>query len=223
MSRPSLSRRRAFTLVELLVVIAIIGVLVALLLPAIKRCAQGGPPIPVYESAQANRRLDADHVIAMGTFPTGGNSPNQLIQDYTSGGTSSPGRPNGPNKQGLGWAYQILPYLEQGAVKNIVRQIDLQQATVPGYYCPSRRSAEKVQGATGLTVLMDYAAAHPMTYVCTGSPSSLPSSEKLDINKTVPFVGATSYAEAFRGFWCGSNGPPLPNGVYDGVIVRAPI
>ena len=81
-----------------------------------------------------------------------------------TGGTNNPGRPNGPNKQGLGWAYQILPFLEQNAVKNIVTQLDLQQQTIPGYYCPSRRSAEKVAGATGLTVLMDYAGVAPMTY-----------------------------------------------------------
>jgi prepilin-type processing-associated H-X9-DG protein len=161
-----------------------------------------------------------NHVSALGVYPTGGNGPNPDIANYTTGSRTSPGQPNGPAAQGLGWAYQILSFLEQNAVKGIGTQLQLQQAAAPGYFCPSRRSAEKVAGLEGLTTLMDYAAAHPMTYRCTGA--GLPASDKYNIALTVPFQGATSYNEAYKAYWCGSNTQPLANAVSDGVIVRTP-
>jgi prepilin-type N-terminal cleavage/methylation domain-containing protein len=214
-------RRQAFTLVELLVVIAIIGVLVALLLPAIQAAREAARRAQCMNQLKQIGVAMQNHITAYGTFPTGGNKPNEYIKDYVTGGTSNPGKPNGPNKQGLGWAYQILPFLEQNAVRNLVTQLELQQQTIPGYYCPSRRSAEKVAGATGLTVLMDYAAAAPMTYRWVSETE--PPTELLDITKTVPFNGIASYNEAYRGFWCGSNGYPLAYAISDGVIVRTPV
>jgi prepilin-type N-terminal cleavage/methylation domain-containing protein len=175
MTHRALRIRRAFTLVELLVVIAIIGVLVALLLPAVQAAREAARRAQCMNHLKQMGLAMENHVSALGVYPT---------------------------KQGLGWAYQLLPFLEQNAIKGVGTQPQLQQATVPGYFCPSRRSAEKVTGLEGLTTLIDYAAAHPMTYRCTGA--GLPASDKYNIALTVPFQGAASYNEAYKAYWCAS-------------------
>jgi prepilin-type N-terminal cleavage/methylation domain-containing protein len=223
MPLPRAPRRRGFTLVELLVVIAIIGVLVALLLPAIQAAREAARRTQCTNQLRQIGLAMQNHLSATRVFPTAGNGPNPVIANYTTGGVQNPGRANAAAKQGLGWAYQILPYLEQNAIKDIVTQVQLQSSVVPGYFCPSRRGADKVAGVGGTTTLMDYAGAQPLTFVCDTGP--LPSSVRYDLTKTATLTAATAaaaYREAFRGFWCGSNGAPRDNAVSDGVIVRTP-
>lgn len=103
-SRNGLSHTGGFTLVELLVVIAIIGVLVALLLPAIQA------------AREAARRAECT------------NQLRQLglgVQNFVSAnaGDLPPGSP-GKGQHGL-FTY-LLPYIEQGAIYD---QIDLDRVT----------------------------------------------------------------------------------------------
>jgi prepilin-type processing-associated H-X9-DG protein len=218
--------------VELLVVIAIIGILVALLLPAIQAAREAARRATCVNQLRQMSLAMQNHVSAYGVFPTGGSRFNPNIKDYVTGNTANPGVPNGPAKQGLGWAYQILPYLEQGAIKGIVTQAQLQNAVVSMYLCPSRRSPDVVRTDPGTgsptTVLSDYASAQPMTTSCVGTTGD--SGVKIDLTKTHPFVGATSYAIGRTSFWCttpaaagGSQAgdPHSSNSVYDGVIVRS--
>ena len=77
-------------------------------------------------------------------FPTGGTKAGVTLGDYLKDTESQPnvfkrvGPSNGPLEQGLGWLYQILPYLEEGAIKNSVISTDqLAGVIIPLYSCPS--------------------------------------------------------------------------------------
>src|SRR5437773_558439 len=89
--------RRAFTLVELLVVIAIIGVLVALLLPAVQSARESARRMSCMNNLKQIGLALHNHHDAFGTFPPGG------VTNGTCCGTQS----------GATWTIYILPFIEQ--------------------------------------------------------------------------------------------------------------
>ena len=223
MSHTTSRLKQAFTLVELLVVIAIIGVLVALLLPAVQAAREAARRTQCLNQLRQMGIAMQNHVDTFGSFPTGGNQPNPNIRNYVSGTMTSPGTPNGPNKQGLGAFYQILPYLEQNALKGITTQTQLQSSVVPLYNCPSRRAPAPADTSSSSTapILTDYATAQPATLPCGGS--------SYDPLALWPMESNAQFGPAIRSFWCG----PGPGGQwgdtsaetgahFGGVIIRTP-
>jgi prepilin-type N-terminal cleavage/methylation domain-containing protein len=155
--------RFGFTLVELLVVIAIIGILVALLLPAIQAAREAARRAQCTNQVKQIVLAMHNHVDAKKVFPSGGIIPWPRIEDYLN---------EGPEGQGLGWTFQILPYLEEGSVANIKTQSQLERLSIQGFNCPSRRGITQTtlsgpnnvtdqSGAVILPYLVDYAAATP--------------------------------------------------------------
>jgi len=128
--------RRAFTLVELLVVIAIIGVLVALLLPAVQMAREA-----------ARRMQCANHLKQIGLGAQNFHDvrkflPPSRLSNYPTGTPA--------NVRFVTWAVILLPYIEQ---KTYYDQWDITQPyqkhsvqvtrnAVPVYFCPSRRKAQ---------------------------------------------------------------------------------
>jgi prepilin-type N-terminal cleavage/methylation domain-containing protein/prepilin-type processing-associated H-X9-DG protein len=173
-----LPQRRAFTLIELLVVIAIIGILLALLLPAIQYTRESARRLQCTNNLkQIGLALHAYHQ-THGSFPAGYISsvgPRGLDDDQ------------GP---GWGWAAMILPYLEQ---EGLFRQIHfdkditdsanatLRTTAISAFVCPSdigervftveaRATSTPLQDASGNAVQVGHS-----NYVGVfGSPEIMP-------------------------------------------------
>ncbi|HYO25446.1 MAG TPA: DUF1559 domain-containing protein [Lacipirellulaceae bacterium] len=203
---------RGFTLVELLVVIAIIGVLVALLLPAIQAAREAARRTQCRNNLKNIGLSLLNYESSMKFFPTGGTTFGDRLECYAQGG-----KPWAAPKQGMSWAFQILPYLEQGALANIGSTAIVQNTPVALYNCPSRRGPTQYTGHYGTAYLMDYAGVHPGTAV-SGAPGAAKADAERDkdIHDRVKAVFWMTNAGGHSG------GQPPDNGVYDGVIVRSP-
>jgi prepilin-type N-terminal cleavage/methylation domain-containing protein len=96
--------RQAFTLVELLVVIAIIGVLVALLLPAVQAAREAARRMSCTNKLKQLGLALHNYHDTHRTFPPG-------VLLFGSGANCPP--MGGTNETGASWLVLLLPYLEQ--------------------------------------------------------------------------------------------------------------
>ena len=153
------NRFRGFTLVELLVVIAIIGVLVALLLPAVQAARESARRIQCTNNLKQLGLAALSHESAFGEYPTLGDCGWSIW--FSQFGADEKGYPH----ENWGWGYQLLPYIEQQAlydqrsVFGMDLMTDIGGAPVPAYHCPSRGKISTVTDSTGTSRFdMDYAA-----------------------------------------------------------------
>jgi prepilin-type N-terminal cleavage/methylation domain-containing protein len=133
---------RGFTLVELLVVVAIISTLIALLLPAVQAAREAGRRLECINHLKQIALAVTNHENALKHFPTGGWGWRWVGDPERGHAASQPG----------GWAYNILPYMEQANLHNMgmnqVGAAKLDDAAkmiaVPlsEFICPTRRPAE---------------------------------------------------------------------------------
>lgn len=141
-------KSEAFTLVELLVVITIIGILIALLLPAVQSAREAARHTQCKNNLRQIGIAAMSHVAAQGHFPTGGWGWYWVGDADRGFGLEQPG----------GWIYNLLPYLEQEALHALPRDeqpevVTDQQKTGAAQMintplavmnCPTRRPARPI-------------------------------------------------------------------------------
>src|SRR5687768_12080686 len=137
--------RKAFTLVELLVVIAIIGILVALLLPAIQSAREASRRTTCSNHLRQLALAFHTHHSAHRFFPSAGGPDWQWHMTYKNG------RPAVAPLQHGGWGFQILPYIESDAVwRGGDGKTDMEKSILaistpdPLFFCPTRRAPEVI-------------------------------------------------------------------------------
>jgi prepilin-type N-terminal cleavage/methylation domain-containing protein len=136
------ARREGFTLVELLVVIAIIGILVALLLPAVQSAREAARRLQCQNNLKQLSLGSVLHMEAHGYLPAGGWGWHWSGDPDRGFGKSQPG----------GWCYSVLPYIEQGNVHDMgkgtttaikrAEQAKVAATPIPTFNCPSCRPAK---------------------------------------------------------------------------------
>jgi prepilin-type N-terminal cleavage/methylation domain-containing protein len=171
---------KGFTLVELLVVIAIIGVLVALLLPAIQAAREA-----------ARRTQCANNMKQIGL----------AVHNYHDARKSLP--PMRVDDHQATWLQLVLDYMEQSQIKGLWdpslgcfydQKLETRNASVDAYYCPSMGHDDRF-----VVLAPDAVHSHPRRDPITldngyqGSVSDYRAVSGSTADMTVPDCGGTTY------------------------------
>jgi prepilin-type N-terminal cleavage/methylation domain-containing protein/prepilin-type processing-associated H-X9-DG protein len=174
---------RGFTLIEILVVIAIIGILIALLLPAVQAAREAARSVQCKNNLKQLALAAHNYESANGCFPMG--APVK-VATYSAGWIQA-----GDYDSGHSLFVAMLPQLEQAALYNAVNfavnielpeNMTIHRSQVNALLCPSDSAAWQIDTPTMWMTYPGLQVAHGSYSGCTGTwshwtwnPSSKPS------------------------------------------------
>lgn len=198
-----------FTLVELLVVITIIGILIALLLPAVQAAREAARRMQCSNNMKQLALGCMTHESTHGFLPTGGWDW-QWAGDPDRGFTA---------RQPGGWLFNVLPYIElislhdMGTGCNAENLRRMAETPVTAFHCPSRRPA------------IAYPYVHSGQFIGYNRPTVIGRTDYAGSAGNAAIVDATvpsSYTEADSPAWSDAKWASQSGGAkyVDGVIFR---
>jgi prepilin-type N-terminal cleavage/methylation domain-containing protein len=142
------SKPQGFTLVELLVVITIIGILIALLLPAVQMARESARRSQCQNNLKQIGIGFHNHHNSWGWLPSGGvfYGSRTFVNNF----------PANYKTQAWSWCYQILPYIEQTNLWSLPsgQEPTITLTPVTTYYCPTRARQKVIDSSFAVS---DYA------------------------------------------------------------------
>jgi len=239
--RAARGRRRAFTLVELLVVIAIIGILIALLLPAVQAAREAARRMQCSNNLKQIGIAMHNYASALTCFP-----PGWITRLTVYGAPPSTNNPS-INEASWGWPVFLFPYFEQDPLYKQLRpnnrtlQMTFADTTantgnvllttnLSGMRCPSDNTADLLPNSLrpwgdqtfepatsnymGVTGFFDRGDFHPNNGMLNGS-KAYKFRDMIDGTSNTVMVGER-HKGCGSGVWVGPENPQAPDytGVY---------